>query len=386
VPSADLSSVLERAQAARAVLAEHAPVVDREARWPAASLRALQGLGLGGLVVPEESGGLGHGLLALAHVCEALGQACPSTALCFGMHCVGSAVIAAKATAEQQTRYLAPISAGEHLTTLALSEPGSGAHFYIPQAQLAAQLPDLYIATGTKSFVTSGGYADSYVVSVAAAEPEAPPGMFSCVVIPGGAAGLYWGPPWAGLGMRGNAARTMELRDVVVPRRDLLGEEGDEIWYVFQVIAPYFLVAMAGTYLGIATAALGEVRRHLGDRRYAHTGLTLGQQPVLQHRLGVLWAQVERTRRLIYHAAAAGDAGDGGALPALLSAKAEVADCVVGVVNEAMTLAGGIAYRDGSRLEQMLRDARAAPVMAPTTDILRTWTGRALLGLPLLSE
>lgn len=70
----------------------------------------------------------------------------------------------------------------------------------------------------------------------------------------------------------------------------------------------------------------------------------------------------------------------------LTSAKAEVAQCAVEVTNEAMTLVGGIGYRDRSPLERHLRDARAADVMSPTTDILRTWTGRAVLGLPLLGE
>ena len=95
---------------------------------------------------------------------------------------------------------------------------------------------------------------------------------------------------------------------------------------------------------------------------------------------------MERTRRLIYHAAVQGDTGEPDAVIALLSAKAEVADCVVHVVNEAMTLTGGIAYRENANLGRHLRDARAAYVMAPTTDLLRTWTGRLLLGLPLLGE
>lgn len=382
-----LAEILGRSrEVAQDVLAPQKVAVDREARWPEAGIRALQEAGLGGLVVPEASEGLGYGLLALAQVCEVLGRECGSTALCFGMHCVGAAVIAARATPDQQERYLEPISQGAHLTTLALSEPGSGAHFYLPQTELVTASPDTFRVTGTKTFVTSGGHADSYVTSTVAADAGAPPGVFSCVVVPDGAAGVSWGPPWNGLGMRGNAARTMELRAVTVPRGDLLGQEGDEIWYVFHVVAPYFLMAMAGTYLGIAGAALAEARLHLSRRRYTVSGTTLGQQPVLQHRLGSLWAQVERTRRLIYHAATAGDLGGADALPALLSAKAEVADSVVDVVNEAMTLAGGMAYRDGSSLERYLRDARAAHVMSPTTDILRTWTGRALLDLPLLGE
>lgn len=364
----------------------NAEEVDRLARWPEENLRALQAAGLGGLVVPEEQGGLGLGLLAVAQVCEILGQVCSSTALCFGMHCVGTAVIAAKATPDQQERYLAPIARGEHLTTLALSEPGSGAHFYLPRTTLSRAEDDAFLVSGIKSFVTSGGHADSYVISTAAAEPDAPPGEFSCVVIPEGADGLCWGPAWEGFGMRGNASRTVELRNVRAPVADLLGDVGDQIWYIFEVVAPYFLAAMGGTYLGIATAALEEARAHLSRRRYDTTGATLASQPVLQHRLGTLWAAVERTRQLLYSGATQGDAGGDAALLSIVSAKAEAAEVAVMVANEAMTLTGGIAYRENSRLARCLRDSRAGPVMAPPTDLLRTWAGRALLGIPLLSD
>jgi len=224
------------------------------------------------------------------------------------------------------------------------------------------------------------------VVSTVAAEPDAPPGHFSCVLVSAGAEGLAWGPPWDGLGMRGNSSRSVDLCDVAVPRQDLLGEEGDQIWYVFEVVAPTFLMAMAGTYLGIAAGALDEAIAHLGKRTYAHSGASLSHLPVLQHRVGSLWAEVQRTRRLIHFAAAEADERGPLALPALCSAKAEVADCAVHVVNEAMTLTGGSSYRDGSRLGRMMRDARAAHVMAPTTDILRTWAGRAVLGLPILGD
>jgi len=386
-PATDLGTILQKAESiAQGVVAEESAQVDREAHWPQAGIRALQEAGLGGLVVPEEQAGLGKGVYALARVCEVLGRECASAALCFGMHCVGTAVIAAKATPRQRSEYLEPIASGLHLTTLALSEPGSGVHFYIPQTGLVAAGDDRLRVNGTKSFVTNGGYADSYVVSTVAADPAAPPGQFSCVMVSGDAEGLTWGDPWRGIGMRGNSSRTVELRDVEIPRSDLLGEEGDQIWYVFHVVAPYFLAAMAGTYLGLAETALAEARAHLTRRRYTHSGQSLGQAAVLQHRLGRLWGVVERTRQLVYHAGREFDRGGPDALPAILSAKADVADCAVEVANEALTLCGGIAYREGSRLERLLRDARAAHVMSPTTDLLRTWAGRALLGLPLLGD
>ncbi|HVL81454.1 MAG TPA: acyl-CoA dehydrogenase family protein [Actinomycetota bacterium] len=383
----DMHRVLETATAvASDVLAKNAEAVDREARWPQEGIAALLDAGLGGLVVPEDAGGLGYGLLALTQVCETLGRQCASTAICYGMHGVGAAVIAAKATPQQRERYLEPIARGEHLTTLALSEPGSGSAFWIPSTALAARDDGTYVVRGAKVFVTNGSHADSYVISTVAADPAAPPGEFSCAILPASSEGLVWGGGWQGFGMRGNDARRLEIDDVVITRREILGEEGEEIWYVFNVVAPFFLAAMSGTYLGVAQTCLEETVHHLGGRRFEHTGSTLGRQPVVQHRLGQLYGVVERARRLTYEAAMAAESGAENALPLLCSAKAEVGDTVVAVANEAMTLMGGIAYGENSRIARSLRDARAAPVMSPSTDLLRTWVGRYLLGLPLLTE
>lgn len=339
---------------------------------------------LGGLVVPERFGGLGHGLLAVAQVGEVTGRACASTSICFGMHLAGSAVIAAKATPEQQERYLRPIAAGEHLTTLALSEPATGGEFWLPQTRMEHSRPGRLRLTGTKSFVTNAAHADSYVLSAVAADPGIPPGLFSCAVLDAGTAGQVWGEPWTGFGMRGNSSRSLELRGVDIPQSRLLGEEGDQIWYVFNVVAPYFLMAMAGTYLGVAAAALEEARAHLAAAPARPLrpgpGLAAGRP-----------------------APAGVDVGPGGAHPA--------ADLPRGRggggrrrggadgagVREGRGRRGGGArhqrrpdpgrrhrLRPGLPLHRMLRDARAAHVMAPTTDVLRIWTGRALLDEPLL--
>lgn len=382
----DLENILNiAAEVAHDVLAPQAEAVDREARWPEEGIRTLLDAGLGGLVLPRDFGGLGLGLLGLTQVCEILGAACTSTSMCFGMHAVGSAVIAAKPTEKQAEQFLRPIAEGRHLTTLALSERGTGANFYIPQTTYVRR-DEHYEVDGEKSFVTNGGHADSYVMSVASSAAEAEPGEFSCIVVPAGSEGMRWSDGWHGLGMRGNASRTVKLDRVKVPLKNLLGAEGEEVWYVFEVVAPYFLTAMTGTYLGITGRAIAIALDHLKDRYHAHTHHALSKHEVLQHRLGTLWAQVERTRRLVYHAATELDRGSPEALPALLSSKAEMADCCVEVVNSVMTLSGGKAYADNSELARLLRDGRAAHVMAPTTDMLRVWAGRALLGEPLLGD
>lgn len=379
----DYSDLRRRfAEVARTVVLEEVPAIE-EYQWPGRSMRALAEAGLYGLAVPERFGGLGAGLTGLVIAGEELGRISPSASLCFCMHVVGSAVIAAKPTDAQAERYLLPIARGEHLTTLALSEPGTGAHFYEPTARLTRE-GDAYRVDGVKSFITNGGHADSYVVSTLSAEGATAAGMFSCLVVDAGMPGLAWQDTWRGLGMRGNSSISAVLDGARVPAANLLGEEGDQTWYVFHVIAPYFLMAMAATYLGAAQSALDLAMDHVKERVHVQKGQSLAEIPAIQTRIAEMWTAVQQLRLHLYHAAERGDLGDPGALPFILSAKASAAEVAVQVCNEALTCVGGIGYRENSTLWTFLRDARASHVMAPTTDLLKSWTARALLGLPVL--
>ena len=105
---------------------------------------------------------------------------------------------------------------------------------------------------------------------------------------------------------------------------------------------------------------------------------------MLSNRLGELWAQLESTRQLVYSAASRSDSGDAEALLPVLAGKIAAGEAAVNIANEAMTLTGGMGYRENGKLARMLRDARASHVMAPTTDVLKVWIGRALVNLPLL--
>lgn len=368
---------------ADAVVAPNAEELDREGSWPREGMRALGEAGLLGLTVDTAAGGHGQGMLALAVATEELGRVCGSTGLVYGMHCVAAKVIDVGATEDQRRRYLEPIAAGDHVTSLALAEPGTGVHFYLPRATFQRK-GESFVVNGHKSFVTSGGYADSYVSSVVGEHADLDPGTFTCLVVDHGTPGTSWTGAWDGFGMRGNSSCSLLLEDAHVPTANLLGEEGDETWYLFEVIAPYFIVAMAGTYLGVARASLEATIEHLRGRVYSHTGEQVGTSDTVAHRLGELWTTVERARRLLHHAARLGDAGAPEARPALFASKIEVAEAAVDVANDAMTLSGGRGYAANDLLTRALRDARAAHVMSPSTDLLKTWLGRSLLDLPLL--
>lgn len=365
-------------------LAPEAAEVDRLATWPKRGLEAVATAGLLGLHIPKRLGGLEEGMLALVVATEALAHGCSSTALCYGMHCVATAVLAAKATPDHEERYLHAIARGEHFTSLALSEAGTGVHFYWPQTHLMRD-GDVYVVNGTKQFVTSAGFADSYVVTTSSARDGSPDvGEFSALIVDNGTPGVQWHGTWEGFGMRGNASRAMRIEDARIATTQLLGREGDEVWYVFEVVAPYFLMAMSGVYLGIASAALDAVAADAQSRAHAHTGRSVAQEPVVQARIADLWVQLQQARHHIYHAAQLADVGDPAALPHLLASKIIAATVAVQVTNEAMDLAGGRAYRENGHLARLLRDARAGHVMAPPTDVLRQWLGRSVLGLPLL--
>ncbi len=384
---ADESKIIEMVESiSQSIVIENADSTDRLARWPEKSLREFQQAGLGGLTIPVEYGGLGHGTKMLAKVSEIIGQSCANTAMCYGMHAVGSAVIASKATAYQQDKYLTPICEGKHLTSIALSEPGTGSQFYLPQTRMQYHSNSEYKINGAKSFVINGGQADSYIISAVAEGSMTPGEQFNCFMVNRDAIGIEWGETLNSIGMRGNSTRDLFLDSVKIPDKNILGQFGDQIWYVFNVITPYFLTAIAGTYLGIARSAIDEVTNHIKNREFSFNGRSMASSSVIQYRLGCLWAKFARARALVYYATECYDRDQDDSLVNLFSAKAEVADSVIDIINESMTLCDGYAYREGSKLDRLHRDARASHVMSPTTDILRIWTGRSILEQPLLAD
>jgi isovaleryl-CoA dehydrogenase len=346
-------------------------------------MQALADARLLGLNAPRRVGGHDEGLTGLVAVSHQLAREGPSAALCFAMHCVGTAVISAKATDAQTEEFLVPIARGEHISTLALSEPGTGSEFWVSETELR-RVDGGYEVAGVKSFVTNGGYADSYVMSTVAAADADETGTFSCVLLPKESPGMEWQEEWHGFGMRSNSSRSVKLNDVHIPQKYLLGKEGDQNWYIFEVVAPYFLMAMAGTYIGVAEAAFEEALGVLQKRRHSHSGELVGASSQISSELAQMWIKLQAAQRLVYDSAIRADNNDPDALLGLLAAKAVASEAAVDIANDAMTLTGGSSYRENSKLARLLRDARASHVMAPTTHSLHAWLGRALLQLPLL--
>jgi len=361
--------------AVRERVAEDAAAVDRERRFPRASLEALGEAGLLGLAVPAEHGGLGSGLSELAAACEAVGGACASTGMTFLMHAVTATTIASGG-GERAGELLRAMASGEQLGTLAFSERGTGAHFYAPELRAERDGDGRVRISGRKSFVTSGGEADVYLVLVQGAEGV------DCYAVERNAPGVSFDGSWHGLGMAGNSSIAMTLDGVEVGDADRIGAPGAGGELVFGVVAPWFLVGLAAVNVGIAAAAQEAAVAHAAGRAYAD-GSTLAEVQAIQHQLAGMDLLTRQARLLVRDAAALGDAADDGALVPIMEAKVAATEAARDVTQLALEVCGGQGYGPALPIERHLRDARAGAVMAPTNGVLRSWIGKALAGLPV---
>jgi isovaleryl-CoA dehydrogenase len=372
----DVGAVLAEVQGlARTLIAQRAAEIDRESRFPDDQLSALGQAGALGLMVPRDHSGVGAGLVALARGCEAVGGACASTGMVFLMHCVTAATVASGG-GERAARLLEGMASGAMLGTLAFSERGTGAHFYAPELRAERRGGEV-VVSGRKSFVTSGGHADVMLVLLQG-EREA----LDCYVVGRDDPGVRFEGRWEGLGMRGNSSIAVEFDDVVLGGDARIGDAGAGADLVFGVVAPVFLVGLAAVNVGIAQAAMSCALEHAKSRRYPD-GSSLIEVATVQHALADMDIDVRSARTLLHEAGRLGDAGDDGALVPLMEAKILCTDVAARVTQRALEVGGGQAYTPTLPIERHLRDARAGAVMAPTNGVLRTWSAKAIAGIPV---
>lgn len=376
----DLLSESERL--ATELLAADADEVDRARRFPRESIQELGRCRLLGLLVPREYGGAGAGIPEMAQVLERMAQACPSTAMVTLMHYCGTAVIAAKGGPALKDAVLPATARGEHLTTLAFSEAGSGGHFYTPVSEVSRNGHGLRL-TARKTFVTSAGEADSYVVSTRKAGATGPTDL-DLYLVTKGTEGFVAERPFEGLGLAGNASAPMKLEDAELKEEDRLGSEGSGFQTMMEIVLPHFQVGVAAVSLGIATAAFQAASKHVTARKYEHAGgATLAAIPRVQFLTAEIALELRSARAYLSDTIRRITSGDPETMLDVLGVKARAAEAALAVASRAMTLGGGAAFGRRGGLERMFRDAQAASVMAPTTDVLKEFLGKACLGVPL---
>jgi len=371
--------VSEATAAAVAHIGPDAARVDREGTFPEGSIGALGQCGLLGLNVPLEFGGRGQGPRTIAAVLEVVGRHCSSTAMIYLMHLCGIACYAA--APEKTAVQLRAAAQGKHLSTLAFSETGSRSHFWVPISRAAAVNGGVHVSA-SKSFVTSAGRVDGYVVSTLAPNATQPLES-SLYMMLRDDKGLRVSGAWKGVGMRGNASAPMTLENVALADDRALSAPGKGLDMMLGVALPVFQIGSAAIAVGIAEAAVQATIGHLTHARFDDTHDTLAQLPTLRARVAEMRVQTDCARAHLVAVLDSLESPGPETQLLVLEVKVAATEAAVAVTDTAMRACGGAAFGGAHGIERLFRDARAPIVMAPTTDQAYDFIGRALCGLEL---
>ncbi len=357
------------------VVAPNAVDVDQNGSYPRAAIDALGRAGLLGLISAADVGGLGQGHRAAALVIERLARECASTAMVTCMHYAGTAVIEKYGSREIREA----IAAGKHFTTLAFSEAGSRSHFWAPVSSAVRNNGHVQL-DAQKSWATGAGEVDSYVWS---SRPIAADGASTIWLVPAKIAGLSIPAPFNGLGMRGNRSSPVTATEVKLEPSAMLGTDGGGFDIMMSVVLPYFQIMIAAVSIGTMEAATTKTAAHVSKSRFAHLNQSIADLPTIRAYVARMRIKTDMARALLMDAVAALEAGREDAMLRVLEVKAAAGEAATEVTDLAMRVCGGAAFRKEVGVERHFRDARAATVMAPTTDALYDFIGKAVCGMPL---
>ncbi len=357
------------------VVAPNADEIDRAGGFPTAAIDALRDAGLLGLISARDVGGMGEGPRAAAAVVERLARECGSTAMVTCMHYAAVAVVE-KLGSEA---FRKEVAAGQHLGTLAFSEAGSRSHFWAP-VSTATRTDGGVRLDASKSWVTSANHATFYVWSSQPVEAEGPSTIW---LVPRHSKGLSSPRAFDGLGLRGNDSTPVVASDVVVPEANRLGEDGGGLGIMLETVLPLFNAMTAATAIGLMEGATAAACAHTAGTRYEHLDAPLCELPTVRAYLARMRVATDQARCLWLDALDAMESGREDVMLRVLECKAAAGEAATQVLDTAMRVCGGAAFRRDVAVERRFRDARAGTVMAPTTDQLYDFIGKALCGMPV---
>ncbi len=354
-------------------IAPIAAEIDRSNDFPSELWEEMGALGLHGITVAEEDGGAGMGYLAHCVAVEEISRASASVGLSYGAHsnlCVNQ--IRRNGNAEQRAHYLPKLISGEHVGSLAMSEPGAGSDV-VSMKLRAEKRNDRFILNGTKMWITNGPDAETLVV-YAKTDPHAGPRGITAFLIERGMTGFSTAQKLDKLGMRGSNTCELVFEDCEVPYENVLGEEGRGVNVLMSGL-DYERVVLAGGPLGIMAACMDVVMPYVHERE--QFGKPIGTFQLMQGKIADMYTAMNACRAYTYAVAAACDRGETtrqDAAGCLLYASTQATQCAL----EAIQSLGGNGYINDYPTGRLLRDAKLYEIGAGTQEVRRMLIGREL--------
>ncbi len=339
-----------------------------KALWP-----KLAALGFGGLYVTEESGGSGLSRLDATLVFEALSMSCPSVAAFLSIHNMCAAMIDKFGSDALREKYLPRALSMEMVLSYCLTEPGSGSDAAALKTR-ADRTNDGYALTGTKAFISGGGYSDAYIVMCRTG--DAGPKGISTVIVDDKTDGLSFGGLEDKMGWRAQPTRQVQLDNCNIPAINLVGEEGKGFSYAMAGLNGGRL-NIAACSLGAAQSALTKTIAYMAERKAF--GKPIDQFQALQFRLADMEIDLQAARVFLHQAAWKLDNGAADAATHCAMAKKFVTEIGSRVANDCLQLHGGYGYLADYGIEKLVRDLRVHEILEGTNEIMRMIVSREMI-------
>ncbi|PHR56481.1 MAG: acyl-CoA dehydrogenase [Robiginitomaculum sp.] len=360
---------------AQAEIAPIAQKIDADNHFPRELWNKMGDLGLLGITVEEEFGGLGLGYLEHTIAMEEISRASASVGLSYGAHsnlCINQ--LRRWGSDEQKRKYLPKLISGEHVGSLAMSESGAGSDV-VSMSLRAEEKSDHYVLNGTKMWITNGPIADVLIVYSKTGPDEGSRGI-TTFIIEKGFKGFSTTQKLDKLGMRGSDTCELVFQDCIVPKENIMGPKGGGVGILMSGL-DYERTVLSGGPIGIMQACLDVVLPYIHDRK--QFGKSIGQFQLIQGKIADMYVALSTSRAYVYAVAQACDRGETArkdAAGAILYSAERATQCAL----DAIQLLGGNGYINEFPTGRLLRDAKLYEIGAGTSEIRRWLIGRELFG------
>ncbi len=351
-----------------------APEIDEDGKFPVENFKAMAELGLFGISIPEEHGGIGADLLSVVLVMEELSRGCASTANTFGSHAIlCTETLFRNGNDKQREKYLPDMIAGKKIGAIAITEPESGSDALSLRTK-AVKKGDKYILNGTKMFITNGPLCDVSVV-YAKTDPDAGPKGITAFIVEKDFPGYSTGKTLKKMGVRGSPTGELIFEDMEVPAENVLGNVNEGIKVLMNGLDRERIVYSI-TPIGVSQGAFDIALKYASERVQFGTAIINFQ--MIQEMLADMATEIQAARLLSYWAATLADQGKRVRLEASY-AKLFGSQVGMRVVDKATQILGGYGFISEFPIERMYRDMKGIEFGAGTTQIQKLIIARELI-------